>query len=86
MIVKTKVFELSQGRYENLSELAQAMGISASQIYRVRKGKGNISQKFIIGAMRAFPGYKLNDLFHLTPESQVITQPRRKPLTQKGYL
>jgi len=86
MIIKTKAFELSQGKYDNLSELAQAMGISASQIYRVREGTRNINQKFIIGAMRAFLGYKLNDLFHLAPESQVITQPRRKPLTQKGYL
>ena len=86
MIIKTKVFELSQGKYENLSELAQAMEISVSQIYRVREGKSNISQKFIIGAMRAFPGYKLHDLFYFVPEGQVITQPRRKPLTQKGYL
>jgi len=87
MIVKTKVFELSQGRYENLSELAQAMGISVSQIYRVREGKRNINQKFIIGAMRAFPGYKLNDLFYyVATDGQVVTQPRRKPLTQKGYL
>ena len=86
MIVKTKVFELSQGRYENLSELAQAMGISVSQIYRVREGKYNISQKFIIGAMRAFPGYKLDDLFYLASDGEVMAQPRRKPLTQKGYL
>ena len=86
MIVKTKVFELSQGRYKNLSELAQAMEISASQTYRVREGKRKISQEFIIGAMRAFPGYKLNDLFYLAPDGQVMTQPRRKPLTQKGYL
>ena len=86
MIIKTKVFELSQGRYQNLSELAEAMEISVSQIYRVREGKCNISQEFIIGAMRAFPGYKLNDLFYLAPEGQVMTQPRRKPLTQKGDL
>ena len=78
MMIKTKVFELSQGRYKNLSELAQTMGISVSQIYQVREGKRNISQKFIIGAMRAFPGYKLNDLFYLAPDGQVMTQPRRK--------
>ena len=85
-MIKTKVFELSQERYKNLSELAQALGISVSQIYRVREGKRNINQKFIIGAMRAFPGYALNDLFYLAPDGQVMTQPRRKPLTQKGYL
>jgi len=84
MMIKTKVFELSQGRYENLSKLAQAMGISVSQIYRVREGKCNIGQKFIIRAMRSFPGYKLNDLFYLASDGQAMTQPRRKPLTQKG--
>ena len=87
MIVKTKVFELSQGRYENLSELAQAMGIPVSQIYQVRESKRNISHKFIIGAMRAFPGFKFSDLFYyVAPEGQVMTQPRRKPITQKGDL
>jgi len=59
------------------------MEISVSQIYRVREGKSNISQKFIIGVVRAFPEYKLDDLFYLAPESQEITQPRRKPLTRK---
>jgi len=65
MIIKTRVFELCNGRYSNLSELAQAMGISVSQIYRVREGKRQINQKFIIGAMKAFPRYKLDDLFYL---------------------
>ena len=32
MIVKTRVFELCDGRYHNLSELAGAMGISVSQV------------------------------------------------------
>jgi len=45
-------------------ELAQAMGISESQIYRVRQGKRGINQKFIIGAIKAFPGYKLDDLLY----------------------
>lgn len=67
MIVKTRIFELRRGRYRNLSELATAMGISISQIYRVREGKRQINQKFIIGAMKAFPDFKLDDLFYLTP-------------------
>ena len=71
MILKTRVFELSNGRYKNLSELAQAIGISASQLYRVREGKRGINQRFIIGAMRAFPGYKLADLFYFAPDGQV---------------
>jgi len=68
MIVKTRIFELGNGNYRNLSELAHAMGISVSQIYRIRQGKRNINQKFIIGAIRAFPRYKLDELFYLAPE------------------
>ena len=67
MIVKTRIFELCNGRYKNLSELAQAMGISASQVYRVREGRRNINQKFIIGAKKAFPEHKLDELFYLAP-------------------
>ena len=65
MILKTRIFELCPGRYSNLAELAQAMGISISQVYRVREGKRHINQKFLIGAIRAFPEYKLDDLFYL---------------------
>jgi len=66
MILKTRVFELCNGRYRNLSELAKAMGISVSQIYRVREGKRHINQKFLIGAIKAFPEHKLDDLFYLS--------------------
>ena len=69
MTVKTKVFELSSRNYRNLSELARAMGISVSQVYRVREGKRGINQKFIVGAMRAFPRYRLDDLFYLEGEA-----------------
>ncbi len=72
MIVKTRVFELGNNGYRNLSELAQAMGISVSQIYRVREGKRHINQKFIVGAIKAFPSYGLNDLFYLAPESPTV--------------
>ena len=65
MELKTRVFELSNGRYADLSELAQAMGISVAQVYRVRQGKRHINEKFIIGAVKAFPGYKLSDLFYV---------------------
>jgi len=68
MIVKTRIFELRNGSYQNLSELAKAMGISVSQIYRVREGKRRINQKFIVGAIRAFPQYKLGDLFYVASE------------------
>jgi transcriptional regulator with XRE-family HTH domain len=69
VLIKTRVFELCKGNYKNLSELAQAMGLSVSQVYRVREGKRSINQKFIVGAKKAFPDYRLDDLFYLKPES-----------------
>lgn len=67
MLLKTRVFDLYIGRYRNLTELAKAMEISVSQIYRVLEGKRNINRKFIIGAIKAFPGYKFDDLFYFVP-------------------
>ncbi|MFC2025354.1 helix-turn-helix domain-containing protein [Chloroflexota bacterium] len=74
MIVETRIFELGNGEYRNLSELADAMGISVSQIYRVREGKRRINQKFIVGAIKAFPNYRLDDLFYLTPELPIVNK------------
>ena len=68
MKLKTKVFELGNRKYANLSELAQAMGISVSEIYRVRQGKRPTNEKFIIEAIKAFPGYSLVDLSYVAPE------------------
>ncbi len=76
MIVRTKVFEFCNNDYKNLSDLAQAMGISVSQIYRVRKGKRHINQKFIVGAVKAFPDCKLDDLFYLTSELPAVSNHR----------
>lgn len=70
MRVETKVFEFYNRKYNNLTELAKAMGISVSQLYRVREGTRRINQKFIVGATKAFPNYRLDDLFYLVPESQ----------------
>lgn len=68
MKLETKVFEFCNGKYSNLSELARAMGISVSQVSRVREGKRSINQKFIVGATRAFPEYELGDLFYVALE------------------
>ncbi len=68
MIIRTRIFELCNGEYQNLSQLSQVMGISVSQIYRVREDKRSINQKFIIGAAKAFPGRKFEELFYLAPE------------------
>ncbi len=72
MIIKTRIFELCNGKFRNLSELAHSMGLSVSQVYRVREGKRNINQKFIIGAKKAFPSYRLDDLFYLDEEGMLI--------------
>ena len=68
VIVQTKVFDLLNGKYNTLSELAKAIGISVSQVYRVREGKRNINQKFVIGAVQAFPEYRFDDLFYFVTE------------------
>ena len=68
MRLKTRIFELCSGKCKKLSELARAMGISVSEIYRVREGKRHINHKLIIGALKAFPNYRLDELFYLTPE------------------
>ena len=81
MILKTRIFELCHGRYSNLSELAQTMEISISQIYRVREGKRYINQKFIIGATKAFPEHKLDDLFYFTIELTTVTKRRHQTST-----
>jgi hypothetical protein len=68
MIVQTKIFDLHIGKYHNLSDLAKAMGIPLSQVYRVQEGKGNINQRFIVGAVQAFPEYRFDDLFYFVAE------------------
>ncbi len=78
MIIKTRIFEFYNNGYKNLSELAQAMGISVSQIYRVREGKRYINQKFIVGAIKAFPKHRLDDLFYLVPQSPTVNNHRHQ--------
>ena len=68
MKLKTRVFELCNGRYQSLSELVQTMGISYDLFYRVRRGDRSISGRFIIGAIKAFPEYKLDDLFYVSED------------------
>lgn len=68
--LETRVFDLYRERYGNLTKLARAMGISVSQIYRVKQGKRHINEKFITGTVRAFPGYKLDDLFCIVPDGR----------------
>ena len=80
MLIKTRIFGLCNGKYRNLSQLARAMGISVSQVYRVREGKRRINQKFLIGAIKAFPEHKLDDLFYFTTEMTTVTNNPRQAL------
>ena len=77
MIVKTRIFELRHNGYKSLSQLAEAMEISVSQVYRVRQGKRGINQKFIVGAIKAFPGHRFEDLFYFDPEVLVVDNNHR---------
>lgn len=49
------------------------MGISASHIYRVRRDERRINEKFIAGAIQAFPEYGFNDLFYFTSEEERVS-------------
>ena len=69
MRLRTKVFELYPGYYGSLSQLAHAMGMSVSQISRVRNGKRHINEAFLLGALSAFPQFSFSDLFYLGLES-----------------
>jgi len=44
--------------------------MSAVGVYKVKAGKRGIGHKFILGAAKAFPGYKLGDLFYVGWESK----------------
>ena len=66
--LRTRVFEFYNKDFSSLVEVAQAMGISNSQIYRGKHGERAINEKFIIGAVNAFPGYRLGDLFYVVAD------------------
>jgi hypothetical protein len=68
MKLKTRVFELCNGKYRNLVELVQTMEISQDLMYSIRRGERGIHERFIIGATKAFPRYKLDDLFYVSED------------------
>ncbi len=63
--IRTRVFGLASQKYGSVAELARAMGLSVSQIYRVREGMRRINQKFIVGALQAFPDHRMGQLFYV---------------------
>jgi len=86
MIIKTRIFDLSSDKYANLAQLAQTMGISVSQVYRVKTGKRNINQKFITGAVKAFPQYRLDQLFYLALEARAANIDEGNPVTRHHHM
>jgi len=64
----TRVFGLYKDKFKSIEELALAMEVSRQIVYRVKKGECPINQTFIIGALKAFPGYQLDDLFYIVPD------------------
>ena len=80
MKLQTRIFELSYWKYDSLIELAHVMGMSRSQVYRVRQGKRAINEKFIIGALKAFPGYRLDELFYVGQEEAEMPSDKRNEL------
>ncbi len=59
------------------------MGIAASHACRVRQGKRHIGEKFIIGAITAFPECGFDDLFYVASEDEPLGK-ARKSIRQKG--
>ena len=86
MIIKTIIFDLADSKYASMAQLARTMGISVSQVYRVKTGKRNINQKFITGAIKAFPQYKLDQLFYLTLEARAENTEDENPATQHHHM
>jgi len=85
MQLKTRVFELSKGKFKSIKELALAMGVPEQIVYRVNKGECPVNETFITGALKAFPGYKLDDLFYVVPDGTEVVD-RRNALREKGNL
>jgi len=61
--LKTRLFDLEKDI--SLADIAALLGISISQIYRIKHNERRIGEKFIIGALGAFPKYKFDDLFYI---------------------
>ena len=59
--LKTRLFELEP----DLKKLSRLLGISISELYRIREGKRGIGEQVIISALTAFPRRKFEELFYI---------------------
>lgn len=85
MIIKTRVFDMANGKYHNLTDLAVKMELSVSQVYRVREGKRGINEKFIVGAKKAFPNSRLDELFYFVNEQSSSEEQKMRITSREGY-
>ena len=77
---------MADSKYQNLSDLAKAMGLSVSQVYRVRDGKRGINEKFIIGAKKAFPNSRLDELFYFNSGQSSGTMVETPVMSRYRYI
>lgn len=61
MRLKTRLFDFGYP----MAQLAVMLDVSPSQVYRIKQGKRGINEKFIVGALSAFPDKKWEDLFYI---------------------
>lgn len=61
--MRTRIFDLAAQYEWTDQQLADRMGISAAQVSRVRHGINQVGRDFIVGALRAFPDRRFEDLF-----------------------
>ena len=86
MQLQTRIFDLCDKNYNDLSELAQAMEISESQIDRIKEHRYQINQRFITGAIKAFPTYKIDELFYFAPDIPDISEFDAPPKSESREL
>jgi len=65
MKLKTRVFKLCKEDRIELADLAKTMDVSLNYINKIEKGKTEISKRFIIKSIKAFPEYNISYLFYL---------------------
>lgn len=61
--IRTRLFDLREDL--NVSQLASKVGLSISEVSRLKRGERRIAEKFIIGALTAFPEYKFEEMFYI---------------------
>ena len=64
MKLKMKIHKLCKEEKIKLADLAKTMNLSLNYIKKMEKGETEINKRFIIASIKAFPKYKISDLFY----------------------